>query len=197
MYGHVKKLADSVALGLTEAGVEVKLFQIPETLTEEELRKMKAPPKPEDPIITPDQLVEADGFLFGIPTRFGMIASQMKTFFDMTGDLWLNGRLIGKPAGMFHCTGTQGGGQETTAMTAITQLAHHGMIYVPLGYSSRKLTDMSEVHGGSPYGAGTFAGADGSRIPSELELSIAKHQGKMFGETTKALVAGRQVLLGS
>uniref|UniRef100_A0A061SPA8 NAD(P)H dehydrogenase (quinone) n=1 Tax=Tetraselmis sp. GSL018 TaxID=582737 RepID=A0A061SPA8_9CHLO len=192
MYGHVKKLADSVASGLQEAGVEVRLFQVPETLPEEVLQKMSAPAKPDDPIITAEQLVEADGVLFGIPTRFGMMASQMKSFLDSTGGLWLNGRLIGKPAGMFCSTGSQGGGQETTALTAITQLAHHGMLFVPLGYSNMKLADMSELHGGSPYGAGTFAGSDGSRNPSDLELELARHQGKMFGETTKALVVGRQ-----
>mmetsp|Transcript_12535 Transcript_12535/g.41017 ORF Transcript_12535/g.41017 Transcript_12535/m.41017 type:complete len:137 (+) Transcript_12535:417-827(+) len=131
-------------------------------------------------------MAEYDGFLFGTPTRFGMASAQMKAFLDATGGLWLKGKLVGKPAGLFFSTGTQGGGQETTALTFLTQLTHHGMIYVPIGYSSPLLMNMDEIHGGSPYGAGCFAGTDGSRKPSQLELDIAKHQGSYFaGVVTK------------
>jgi len=133
MYGHVKKMADSVAEGLKEAGVEAKLFQVPETLPEEVLGKMGAPPKTDDPIISAKDLPDADGIIFGIPTRFGMMAAQMKAFFDTTGGLWMSGGLVGKPASVFFSTAAQGGGQETTAFTTITQFAHHGMIYVPIG----------------------------------------------------------------
>lgn len=139
------------------------------------------------PVITPDELVKADGFLFGYPTRFGMLPAQAKAFWDSTGGLWMKGALVGKPAGVFFSTGTQGGGQETTALTSVTQLVHHGMIYVPIGYSSPLVTDMSEVHGGSPYGAGTLAGPDGSRQPSELELKLARHQGKHTGSIVAKL----------
>lgn len=152
---------------------------------------MSAPPKPDVPVIDHHTLGEADGFIFGFPTRYGMMAAQMKAMFDATGQLWFSGALVGKPAGLFFSTGTQGGGQETTAMTAVTQLTHHGMIYVPVGYSFGldKLGGLDEVRGGSPWGAGTMAGADGSRMPSELELAHAKHQGSYFAGKAKLLAA--------
>ncbi|XBI91762.1 hypothetical protein VPH35_029013 [Triticum aestivum] len=124
-------------------------------------------------------LAEADGFLFGFPTRFGMMAAQMKAQ-----------SLAGKPAGVFFATGTQGGGQETTALTAVTQLTHHGMLFVPVGYThGAGMFGMDEVKGGSPYGAGTFAGADGSRVPSDAELALAADQGKYFAGIAKKLKA--------
>lgn len=193
-------------------GVQVELYQIAETLSSEILTKMHAPPKSNDPIITPDKLAEADGVLFGFPTRFGMMAAQAKAFWDATGGLWRtyvgaragsggapaadgtalrSGGLVGKPAGIFYSTATQNGGQETTALTAITQLTHHGMVYVPIGYSCDKLFDLSAAHGGSPYGAGTLAGGDGSRQPSELERAVAEHQGEHFAKIAVALKKGR------
>eukprot|EP01097_Dermamoeba_algensis_P006492 TRINITY_DN4066_c0_g3_i2.p1 TRINITY_DN4066_c0_g3~~TRINITY_DN4066_c0_g3_i2.p1 ORF type:complete len:159 (+),score=48.84 TRINITY_DN4066_c0_g3_i2:254-730(+) len=126
------------------------------------------------------------------PTRFGMMAAQFKAFIDSTGGLWKEGKLIGKPAGTFVSTATQNGGQETTHLTAITQLVHHGMVYVPIGYSSSLLFENSEVHGGSPYGASTLAGGDGSRQPSERELAVAKHQGEYFAKFVTSLSKGRQ-----
>lgn len=147
------------------------------------------------PIITVDDLIEADGVLFGVPTRFGMAPTQVKTLFDATGSLWQQGKLVGKPAGVFVSTASQGGGQETTALTFVTQLTHHGMIFVPIGYSNPSLLmNMNEIHGGSPYGAGTFAGTDGSRWPSELELQMAEYQGSYFGDVVKALKAGRSLV---
>ncbi|KAJ4805473.1 NAD(P)H dehydrogenase (quinone) [Rhynchospora pubera] len=188
MYGHVEKLAQEIKKGASSVeGVEVNLFQVPETLPEDVLGKMGAPPKSEAPIITPSQLAEADGIIFGFPTRFGMMAGQMKSFFDATGGLWRGQDLAGKPAGIFYSTGSQGGGQETTPLTAITQLVHHGMIFVPVGYTfGAGMFEMEKVKGGSPYGAGTFAG-DGSRLPSELELGQAFHQGKYFAGIAKKL----------
>ncbi|CAO2177976.1 unnamed protein product, partial [Urochloa humidicola] len=187
-YGHVGKLAEEIKKGASSVeGVEVKIWQVPETLPEEVLGKMGAPPKPDVPVITPQELAEADGILFGFPTRFGMMAAQMKAFFDATGGLWREQSLAGKPAGIFFSTGTQGGGQETTPLTAITQLTHHGMVFVPVGYTfGAKLFGMDQVQGGSPYGAGTFAG-DGSRCPSEVELEHAFHQGKYFAGIAKKL----------
>lgn len=123
-----------------------------------------------------------------------MAAAQVKAFMDSTGGLWSAGKLVGKPAGLFFSTAVQGGGQETTALTFVTQLTHHGMIFVPLGYSTPLLFNMDEVHGGSPYGAGTFAAGDGSRQPSELEQNVAVHQGKHFGGIVRALKAGRDAL---
>ena len=124
-----------------------------------------------------------------------MMAAQMKAFLDATGGLWRDQALAGKPAGVFVATGTQGGGQETTALTAVTQLTHHGMLFVPLGYTfGAGMFGVDEVRGGSPYGAGTFAGADGSRTPSEAELAIARHQGTYFAGIAKKLKAGATAL---
>ncbi|GAB2209368.1 hypothetical protein Droror1_Dr00026580 [Drosera rotundifolia] len=148
---------------------------------------MGAPPKSDVPFITPDELGEADGFLFGFPTRFGMMAAQFKAFLDSTGGLWRTQKLAGKPAGIFISTSSQGGGQETTALTAITQLGHHGMIFVPIGYTFEAgMFEMEKIKGGSAYGAGTYAG-DGTRQPSELELAIAFHQGKYIAGIAKKL----------
>ncbi|KAM7260474.1 hypothetical protein ACFE04_016215 [Oxalis oulophora] len=169
-------------------GVEATLWQVPETLSEVILQKMKAPPKPSDvPVIRPNQLSEADGFLFGFPSRFGVMSAQCKALFDATDELWATQALAGKPAGIFWSTGFHGGGQELTALTAVTQLAHHGMIFVPLGYTFGKgMFEMNEVKGGSSYGAGTYAG-DGSRQVTELELNQAFHQGKYVAEIAKKL----------
>ena len=154
---------------------------------------MHAPPKDSSiPIATAATLVDYDGILFGIPTRYGMAAAQMKAFMDTTGGLWAGGKLVGKPAGVFFSTATQAGGQETTALTWVTQLTHHGMIFVPLGYTNPALFNMDEVHGGSPYGPGTIAGPDGSRQPSQLELGVAKGYGSYFTGVARALHIGRQ-----
>ncbi|KAF5095711.1 hypothetical protein DV451_004564 [Geotrichum candidum] len=184
-WGHVRNIALSVQAGVKAAGGEADLFQIPETLSEEVLEKMHAPAKPEDPIATPETLKGYDGFLFGIPTRFGNFPAQWKAFWDATGGLWSTGALHGKYAGIFVSTGTPGGGQEITVLNALSVLAHHGLIYVPLGYknSFAQLTNIEEVHGGSPWGAGAYANSDGSRTASALELEIAEIQGKSFYET--------------
>ncbi|KAL8172409.1 hypothetical protein V2J09_024213 [Rumex salicifolius] len=190
MYGHVEKLAHEIKKGAESVeGVEAKLWQVPETLPTEVLGKMSASPKSDVPIIKPSELPEADGFVFGFPTRFGMMAAQFKSFLDATGGLWRTQSLAGKPAGIFVSTGSQNGGQETTALTAITQLVHHGMIFVPIGYTfGGGMFEMEEVKGGTPYGAGTFAG-DGSRQPTQLELEIAFHQGKVLATAAKKLKA--------
>ncbi|XP_072951122.1 probable NAD(P)H dehydrogenase (quinone) FQR1-like 1 [Typha angustifolia] len=188
MYGHVEKLAEEIKKGVSSVeGVEAKLWQVPETLPAEVLSKMSAPPKSDVPIINPTELAEADGIIFGFPTRFGMMSAQFKAFLDATGGLWKSQQLAGKPAGIFYSTASQGGGQETTALTAITQLVHHGMVFVPIGYTfGAGMFEMDQVKGGSPYGAGTYAG-DGSRCPSELELAQAFHQGKYFAAIAKKL----------
>lgn len=189
-YGHVETLAREIQKGANSVeGVEATLYQVPETLPEEVLGKMYAPPKSDVPVLEVKDLPTADGFLFGFPTRFGMMAAQFKAFLDATGGLWKTQALAGKPAGLFISTASQGGGQETTALTAVTQLAHHGMIFVPTGFSfGAAMFDMSEPRGGSAYGSGTFAG-DGSRQPTKLELGQAFHQGKYTAEITKKLKA--------
>lgn len=185
MYHHVATIAESVKKGVEAAGGKADIYQIPETLSEEVLGKMGAPAKPNYPIATLDTLTSYDAFLFGIPTRFGNYPAQWKTFWDSTGGLWALGALYGKVAGIFVSTGTPGGGQETTVVNALSVLVHHGIIYVPLGYAKAfgQITNLNEVHGSSPYGAGSFAGADGSRQPSALELEIAEIQGRSFYET--------------
>ncbi|XP_059282756.1 probable NAD(P)H dehydrogenase (quinone) FQR1-like 2 [Lycium ferocissimum] len=193
MYGHVESLAKMMKKGIeTVDGVEGVLYRVPETLPEDVLVQMQAPPKDDSipEISSPSQLADADGFLFGFPTRFGCMAAQMKALFDSTGLLWKEQKLAGKPAGLFVSTGSQGGGQETTAWTAITQLAHHGMLFVPIGYTfGAGMFDMDSVRGGSPYGAGVFAG-DGSRKATETELALAEHQGKYMAAVVKKLVHG-------
>lgn len=190
MYGHVEGLAVRMKRGVDSVeGVEAVLYRVPETLSDDVLAQMRAPPKDDSipEIASAAHLAQADGFLFGFPTRYGCMAAQMKAFFDSTGQLWREQKLAGKPAGFFVSTGTQGGGQETTAWTAITQLAHHGMLYVPIGYTfGAGMFKMDSLRGGSPYGAGVFAG-DGTREPTETELALAEHQGKYMAAVLKKL----------
>lgn len=186
MYGHIQQLAEAEKRGIEAAGGSVDMFQIAETLPDDVLAKMHAPPKSTSiPVLSdPTDLTKYDALLFGIPTRYGNFPAQWKAFWDKTGGIWASGGYWGKYAGLFVSTGTQGGGQESTALAAMSTLAHHGLIYVPLGYKTTfgQLSNLSEVHGGSAWGAGTFAGADGSRQPTPLEVEIAEAQGKAFYE---------------
>lgn len=186
MYGHIATLANAAKKGIESAGGTVDMFQVEETLSDEILAKMHAPGQDRSiPFITPDKLVEYDGFLLGIPTRYGNFPAQWKTFWDKTGQHWTKGSYWGKYAGLFVSTATMGGGQESTALAAMSTFAHHGIIYVPLGYKTAglHLMNMDAVRGGSPWGAGTFAGPTGSRMPTEAELDIATIQGRCFYET--------------
>ncbi|PYI35229.1 flavo protein WrbA [Aspergillus indologenus CBS 114.80] len=185
MYGHIEKLAQAELKGIQSAGGTADLYQIRETLPPEVLSKMHAPPKSAVPVLeNPEQLLDYDAALFGIPTRYGNFPAQFKAFWDRTGSIWATGGFFGKYAGLFVSTGTLGGGQESTAIAAMSTLAHHGFLYVPLGYKTAfpLLANLEEIHGGSAWGAGTFAGADGSRQPTALELQIAETQGKSFYE---------------
>jgi len=137
------------------------------------------------------KLNEADAILVGIPTRYGTAAAQMKAFWDATGQHWTKGALVGKIGSVFFSTGTQNGGQETTALSFYTHFVHHGMLIAPIGYSSPRMFDMTAPHGGSSYGAGTLAGPDGSRQPSELELEVAEHQGRLVTTYAMQLKKGR------
>lgn len=193
MYGHVYRMAEAVAEGARQVdGAQVSLFQaaelVPEAALERTGAKQVRAAFAHVPIAEPKQLAEADAIIFGTPTRFGNMAAQMRNFLDQTGGLWASGGLIGKVASVFTSTGTQHGGQETTITSFHTTLLHHGMIIVGVPYSCQELTNMNEITGGSPYGAGTLAGADGSRTPSENELAIARFQGKHVAEITKRLV---------
>src|SRR6516165_3317397 len=135
-------------------------------------------------------MTEADAIIFGTPTRFGNMCAQMRNFFDQTGQLWFKGGLEGKVGSVFTSTGTQHGGQETTITSFHTTLLHHGMIIVGVPYSCQEITNMNEITGGSPYGASTLAGADGSRQPTENELKIARFQGNHVATITKKLTGG-------
>jgi len=182
LWGHVAKLAEAEKRGIEAAGGAATIYQIAETLPQVVLDKMHAAPKPDYPIITPAELVNYDGFLLGIPTRYGNFPAQWKAFWDASGTQWQQGSLYGKYAGVFISTGGLGGGQESTAIASMSTFAHHGISYVPLGYAKAfaQLTNVTEVHGGSPWGAGTLASADGSRQPTPLEYEIAEAQGKAF-----------------
>jgi len=192
LYGHVATLAEGVKKGVEAAGGSAGIFQVQETLDQAILQKMHAPPKPDYPIFAPGDLEKYDAFLFGVPTRYGSFPAQWKAFWDATGGLWANGALAGKYAGVFVSTGSPGGGQEMTVNATLSTLSHHGIIFAPLGYKNvfPQLTNLTEVHGGSPWGAGTFAGADGSRQPTPLELEIAQIQGKQFWETVSKVNFG-------
>jgi len=187
MYGHIKALADSEKKGIEAAGGQVDVYQIPETLPDEVLSKMHAQAKPTDvPVISdPAVLEEYDGFLLGIPTRYGRMTGQWAAFWDKAGKQWATGSLHGKMAGIFVSSAGMGGGQEMTVVSTLSQLTHLGIIYVPLGYahSFPILGNTSEARGGSPWGAGVVAGSDGSRKASPQELLLAEIQGKTFYQT--------------
>ncbi|OYV95338.1 MAG: NAD(P)H:quinone oxidoreductase, type IV [Planctomycetia bacterium 21-64-5] len=193
MYGHVYRMAEAVAAGAREVpGGEVTLWQVPELMPDAALEKSGAKQARQAfahvPLAQPKQLAEADAILFGTPTRFGNMCSQMRNFLDQTGGLWMSDALVGKVGSVFASTGTQHGGQETTITSFHSTLLHLGMIIVGVPYSEKRLVTMAEITGGTPYGATTLAGADGSRQPSENELAIARFQGRHVAEITKRLV---------
>ena len=183
MYGHIWKLAEAVAEGARGvSGAEVSLFKVPELVPDAALERTGAKEVraqfADIPVIRPDQLVEADAIIFGTPTRFGNMCAQMRNFLDQTGGLWFQGKLIGKVGSVFTSTATQHGGQESTILSTHTVLLHQGMVIVGLPYSFQGQMSLSEITGGSPYGASTIAAGDGSRQPSENELAGARFQGK-------------------
>jgi len=187
MYGHVYQLAEAVAEGARGvANTEAALYQVAELIPDNVLEKSgaKAARKvfAHIPVAQPDKLADADAIIFGTPTRFGNMCAQMRNFLDQTGSLWAKGALIGKVGSVFASTGTQHGGQETTITSFHSTLLHHGMIIVGVPYSQQGLLNMKEITGGTPYGATTLAGADGSRQPSENELAIARFQGQHVAE---------------
>ncbi len=192
LYGHIFALAEAEAKGAGGVpGAEVDIFQVPETLSDDILQKMGAVEARKRfahvPVATVGNLAEADAVIFGVPTRFGMMSAQMRAFLDATGQLWATGALIGKVGSVFTSSNTQHGGQETTITSFHATLLHHGMIIVGVPYSEKGISVIEEVSGGSPYGASTIAGPDGSRMPSGNELAIARFQGKRVAEIAKKL----------
>ena len=193
LYGHITQLSRSIKKGIESVGVEVEHLRCAETLPSEILEQMHAPPKPEDvrelPPLDVNELEGFDGIMFGVSARYGGIPAQMKTIMDATGGLWQNGKLVGKTAGVFQSTGTMQGGQESVAMNCTSFFAHHGMVFIPLGYIDPKVFSYEEIHGGSPWGSGTYAGPDGSRQPTSMELSIAENHGRHFAKLTAKISA--------
>ena len=192
MYGHIYKMAEAVAAGVREVdGCEVVIKRVPETLPHEVLEKMGAVEAQKSmahlPVATVDDLAEADGIIFGTPTRFGNMCGQMRQFLDATGGLWFNGSLIGKVGSVFVSSATQHGGQESTILNFHTNLLHHGMVVVGLPYSFAGQMDNSEITGGSPYGASTITGGQGERMPSDNELAGARFQGAHVARIAKKL----------
>jgi len=194
LYGHVYQLAEAIAEGARSVpDTEVELLQVQETLPDSVLEKMGAFEAKKAfahvQIANPQKLGEADGVLFGSGTRYGSASAQLQTYFDATGGLWAKGALVGKAGGVFVSTGTQHGGQETTLLSMQTFLLHQGMVVVGVPYAAKELTHMEDITGGSPYGSGTIAGADGSRQPTANELAIARFQGKHTAEIAAKLAA--------
>ncbi len=192
MYGHIYKMAEAVVDGAREvAGAEVSLYQVPELVPDEALERTGAKAARQVfahvPVAVPNQMSEADAIIFGTPTRFGNMCAQMRNFFDQTGQMWASGALVGKVGSVFTSTATQHGGQETTITSFHSTLLHHGMIIVGVPYSEQRLLTMTEITGGSPYGASTLAGADGSRQPTENELAIAHFQGMHVAQIARKL----------
>ena len=187
MYGHIDTLAAAVAEGAKGVeGVDVTVKRVPETMPEDAFKNAGGKQDFMTPEATPQELADYDAIIFGTPTRFGNMAGQMRTFLDQTGGLWANGALRGKVASVFTSTGT-GGGDEMTITSTWTTLAHHGMVIVPIGYGIEEQFDISKVSGGTPYGAATLAGGDGSRQPDDRELKIARFQGKHVAEIAAKL----------
>jgi len=190
-YGHIEAMAAAVAEGAASVpGTEVTVKRVPELVADEVARGAGMKLDQSAPIATPDELAEYDAIIFGTPTRFGNMAAQMRNFLDQTGGLWAKGALIGKVGSVFASTATQHGGQETTITSFHTTLLHHGMVIVGVPYSEARQTIMSEITGGSPYGATTIAAGDGSRVPSENELAIARFQGRHVAAIAAKLAAG-------
>lgn len=192
MYGHIYRMAEAVVEGARSVeGAEVSLAQVAELVPLEALERTGAARARQVfahiPLALVSDLGQADAVIFGTPTRFGNMCAQMRNFLDQTGELWLKGGLIGKVGSVFTSTATQHGGQETTITSFHSTLLHHGMIIVGVPYSEQGLLNMKEITGGSPYGASTLAGSDGSRWPSENELAIARTQGKRVAEITQKL----------
>jgi len=192
MYGHIYKMAEAVADGVTQVnGAEVKMYRVPETLPDDVLKKMGAldfqKKTAKINICTTDDLVSADAIIFGTPTRFGNMCGQMRQFLDSTGGVWAKGLLVGKVGSVFTSSATQHGGQESTILSFHITLLHQGMIIVGLPYAFEGQMRIDEITGSSPYGASTIAGGEGERMPSENELQAARYQGKHVAQIAAKL----------
>ena len=189
-YGHIEQMAEAVAEGARSAGAEVDIRRVPETAPPSAVAAAHFKTDTAHPLIEgPDSLALYDAIIVGTPTRFGRMASQMASFWDSAGGLWMRGALHGKVGGAFTSTATQHGGQETTLFSVITNLLHFGLTIVGLDYGHQGQMSVDEVVGGAPYGATTVAGGDGSRQPSEIDLAGARYQGRRIAEVAAKLAA--------
>lgn len=179
MYGHIEVMANAIAQGAKRVeNTEVTIKRVPELMPEEAAKNAGVKIDQEAALASPEELGDYDAIIFGTPTRFGNMAAQMRNFLDQTGGLWFEGKLVGKVGSVFTSTASQHGGQETTITSFHTTLLHHGMVIVGMPYAIPQMTNMDNISGGTPYGASTITGSDGSRMPSEDELEIARFQGE-------------------
>jgi len=192
MYGHVYQMAEEIAKGVREVkGAEAELRRVPETIPDAVLKQYGALEAQKAfahvPFASVDELASSDAIIFGTPTRFGNMAGQMRQFLDTTGQVWAKGGLVGKVASVFTSTSTQHGGQESTILSFHTTMLHHGMVIVGLPFSFAGISRIDEMSGGSPYGASTITGGDGSRLPSDNERAGARYQGKYVATVASQL----------
>lgn len=186
-YGHVAKMAEAVAEGARSAGASVDIKRVPETAPKEVVEAAGFQSDTGHPEAQPDDLANYDAIIVGAPTRYGNMSSQMGSFWDRTGGLWAKGALVGKVGGAFTSSATQHGGNETTLFGIHKTLLHHGLVIVGLPYAFQGQMTLNEIAGGSPYGATTIAGGDGSRQPSATDLDGARFQGKHTAEIAAKL----------
>lgn len=188
-YGHIERMAQAVAEGVREAGAEAVIKRVPELVPAEVARKAGYKLDQPAPVATVEELPQYDAIIFGSGTRFGVVTSQMRNFLDQTGPHWASGALVGKVGSAFTSSATQHGGQESTILTLIPTMLHHGMVVVGLPYSFQGQMGLDEIKGGSPYGASTITGGDGSRMPSDIELAGARYQGRHVAQIAAKLRA--------
>jgi NAD(P)H dehydrogenase (quinone) len=177
-YGHIEAMANAVAEGARETGAEVDVKRVPEIVSLDVAQKSGFKLDQAAPVAAVDDLKDYDAIIFGSGTRFGNVTSQLRSFMDQTGGLWMSGALVGKVGSVFTSSATQHGGQESTILTFIPTLLHQGMIVVGLPYAFQGQMGLDEIKGGSPYGASTITGGDGARFPSAVELEGARYQGR-------------------
>lgn len=186
-YGHIETMAYAVADGVRSAGSKAVVKRVPELVPEDVASTSHFKLDQQAPIATADELAEYDAIIVGAGTRFGTVASQMRNFWDQTGALWAQGKLVGKVGSAFTSSATQHGGQESTILSFLPTFLHHGMAVVGLPYAFQGQMGVEEVKGGSPYGATTITDGDGSRMPSQVELDAAKFQGAYVAKIASKL----------
>lgn len=188
-WGHMEQMANAAAEGARSAGASVDVKRVPELLSDDEQRSRHYKTDQKAPVARPEELGDYDAIIFSTPTRYGMMASQMKHFLDQTGGLWVKGALVGKVASVMVGAANQHGGQESAILSFQTSLMHHGMVIVGLPYAYAGQMGHDVVRGGSPYGASTTSGGDGSRQPSEQELEAARWQGSHVARIASKLAS--------